>query len=76
MKKVIQEALNVLVQHPSNLRLTEVVGAKTVVYEVRCHPDDLGKVIGKSGKTVGALRNLLSALSGREGKRILLEVVD
>ena len=76
MKKLIQETLDLLVQHPSKVRLTEVVGAKTVVYEIRCHADDLGKVIGKSGKTVGALRNLLTALSGREGKRILLEVVD
>ncbi len=46
------------------------------MYELRCHPDDVGKVIGKSGKTVGAIRTLLSTVAARQNKRAMLEVVE
>ncbi|NRB28773.1 MAG: KH domain-containing protein, partial [Roseibacillus sp.] len=45
-------------------------------YELRCNKEDLGKVIGKSGKTVGAIRALLSALSSRKGRKAVLEIVE
>ena len=47
------------------VRLTEVDGERTVVFELRCNPEDIGKVIGKNGKTVGAIRTLLSTAAAR-----------
>ena len=65
-----------LVDHPDDVRITSIDGEKTVVMELRCHSNDLGKVIGKSGKTITAVRGLLSALAARQGRRALIEVVE
>ena len=46
------------------------------MFELRCHPEDVGKVIGKNGKTVGAIRTLLSTVASRQNRRAMLEVVE
>ena len=76
MKKLVSDILSHIVEHPSDIQLTEVQGAKTLVYEVKCNQKDVGKVIGKQGKTVGAVRNLLTTLASRDGKRAVLEIIE
>jgi len=76
MKDLVEHIARSLVDHADDVRVTEVDGEKTVVFELRCHPDDLGKVIGKGGKTIGAIRMLLTTAAARQGRRAMLEVVD
>ena len=76
MKELIEYVVKTLVDHPEDIRIAEIVGERTIVFELRCHPDDVGKVIGKSGKTVGAIRTLLSTVAARQNKRAMLEVVE
>jgi uncharacterized protein len=76
MKELIEYVVKALVDHPDELRIAEIEGERTIVFELRCHPDDVGKVIGKSGKTVGALRTLLSTVASRQNRRAMLEVVE
>jgi predicted RNA-binding protein YlqC (UPF0109 family) len=76
MKELVEQIVRSLVDHPEDIRLTEVDGEKTQIIELRCNPDDLGKVIGKSGKTVGAVRTLISTIAAREGRKAILEVVE
>ncbi len=76
MKKLVTLMVTSLVDHPRKVKITEVKGAKSIVYELRCHAKDVGKVIGRSGKTVGAMRTLLGAIAAREGRRAMLEVVE
>ncbi|OQA25570.1 MAG: hypothetical protein BWY59_01724 [Verrucomicrobia bacterium ADurb.Bin345] len=76
MKELVEYIVRALVDHPDDIRITEVDGERTVVLELRCHPDDVGKVIGKSGKTVGAIRTLLSTAAARKNRRAMLEVVE
>ncbi len=76
MKELIEYVVKTLVDHPDDIRIAEVVGERTIVFELRCHPDDVGKVIGKSGKTVGAIRTLLSTVAARQNRRAMLEVVE
>lgn len=76
MKKLVKQMVTSLVDHPRHVKITEVKGDKSVVYELRCHAKDVGKVIGRSGKTVGAMRTLLGAIAAREGRRAMLEVVE
>ena len=76
MKELIEYVVKTLVDHPDDLRIAEIEGERTIVFELRCHPEDVGKVIGKSGKTVGALRTLLSTVAARQNKRAMLEVVE
>lgn len=76
MKELIEYVVKALIDHPEDLRIAEIEGERTIVFELRCHPDDVGKVIGKSGKTVGAIRALLSTVAARQNKRAMLEVVE
>lgn len=75
-RSVLETILTEIVQHPSQLQVTELTGDKTTIFELRCHAKDLGKIIGKNGKTVGAIRNLVGVLAAREGKKALLEIVE
>lgn len=76
MKEFADTLIRALVDYPDDVRLTELDGEKTCILELRCHAKDLGKVIGKSGKTIGAVRTLLSAMAARHGRRAMIEVVD
>jgi predicted RNA-binding protein YlqC (UPF0109 family) len=75
MKELLEQIAKALVDHPEDVRLTEVPGEKTVIFELRCNEADVGKVIGRNGKTVGAMRTILSTLAAKESRRAMLEVV-
>jgi predicted RNA-binding protein YlqC (UPF0109 family) len=76
MKELIDYVIRALVDHPDDVRVTSIEGDRTMIYEVRCHAKDIGKVIGKSGKTVAAIRTILSTAASKAGKRAVLEVVE
>ena len=65
-----------LVHHPSEVTVTPVEREGTTVYELRLHPQDVGKVIGRQGMTINAIRSLLLAGSARKGLRCALEIVE
>lgn len=76
MQKLVKQMVTALVDHPRDVRITEIKGEKSLVFELRCNQKDVGKVIGRSGKTVGAMRALLGAIAARDGRRAVLEVVE
>ena len=65
-----------LVEHPDDVRIDIVRRQDRDIYQVRVHPDDLGKVIGRGGQTARALRVLLAAVSARTDQRIGLDIVE
>ena len=76
MKQVLETIVKSLVDSPNEVTITEVNGDKTIIYELRCNAKDVGKIIGKSGKTVGAMRTILSSMAAKQGRKAMLEVVD
>jgi len=76
MREFVEQILRALADHPEDIRLAELAGEQTTVFELRCHKEDLGKLIGKSGRTVGAVRVLLSAFAAKNGRRAMLEIVE
>ena len=76
MTEFVQFIVRNLVDHPGDIRLASIDGEKSLVFELRCHPNDIGKVIGKNGKTIGAIRTLLSTAAARQGRRAMIEVVE
>jgi uncharacterized protein len=76
MKDLLDFIVKKLVDHPDDVAIAEVTGEQTCVYELRVNKEDLGKVIGKQGRTARALRTVLSAASVRENRRVMLEIVD
>ena len=76
MKELITYIVQNLVERPDAVAVTEVAGDKAQLYEVHVDHDDLGKVIGKQGRTIRSVRALVSAAASRSGKRATVEVVD
>lgn len=76
MKEFIELIVKQLVDNPDKVEVSEVEGERTTVYELRVGEGDLGKVIGKRGKTAGAIRTLISAASAKKGKRAMLEILE
>jgi predicted RNA-binding protein YlqC (UPF0109 family) len=75
MKELVEYIARSLVDDPSQVRVSEVEGSNTVIYELRVAPEDMGRVIGKSGRVANAMRTLLRVVAVRQGKRVTLEIV-
>lgn len=76
MKQLVESMAKALVDKPEDVVVSEVEGEKTTVFELRVAQTDLGKVIGKQGKTARAMRTILSASGTKIGKRCVLEILE
>jgi predicted RNA-binding protein YlqC (UPF0109 family) len=76
MKELLIQIVKALVDNPEQVQITEIEGSQTVVLELKVAKSDMGKVIGKQGRTAHAIRTLLSAASGKIRKRYMLEIVE
>ncbi len=76
MKDLIKYIAQALVDSPEQVEVSEVEGNQTSVLELKVAKDDLGKVIGKQGRTARAMRTILSAASAKIKKRTVLEIIE
>ena len=76
MKELLKHMVQELVDHPEDVVIEEMTGDKVTTLELRVAPDDLGKVIGRRGRTAGAMRVILSAAATKQRKRAVLEILD
>jgi len=76
MKDLLMLIVKNLVENPSDVSVSEISGEQTSVFELRVHKEDLGKVIGKQGRTAKAIRTVLSAASVKDKRRVMLEIID
>ncbi len=76
MKDLIKYIAEALVDNTDAVEVSEVVGEQTSVIELRVAKEDLGKVIGKQGRTAKAMRTILSAASTKLRKRAVLEIIE
>ena len=75
MKELIQRIAQSLVDNPDQVDVKEIPTHQTTILELRVAKADLGKVIGKKGKTATAMRTILSCAAGKTRKKVILEVV-
>jgi len=76
MIEFIERIAKALVDNPDEVDVQEVMGERTIVYELRVNEKDLGKVIGRGGQTARSIRTLLSAVAAKQGKRAVLEIIE
>ena len=76
MKEFIEYVVKALVDHPEEVVVTQIDGEKTVIFELRCNPGDIGKVIGKNGRTIKSIRTLLGSAAARANLRATLEIIE
>jgi predicted RNA-binding protein YlqC (UPF0109 family) len=76
MKELIEHIAKSLVDFPEMVKVMEIQGEKTTVFELRVGSGDLGKIIGKEGRTAKAIRTIITAASMKSGKRAVLEILE
>jgi len=76
MKELITRIAKALVDYPDEVSVSEIEGKQTSVIELRVAKPDIGKMIGKQGRTAQAMRTILTCASARSHKRCVLEIMD
>ena len=76
MKELLEYLAKALVDHPDDVQIETIEGERSVILQLRVHPDDVGKVIGKQGRIANALRTLVKAAATKQGKNAIVEILD
>lgn len=76
VEEFVEYVVKSLVDHPEDVVLRVVEKPKLSVFEIKCQQKDIGKIIGRRGKTIGAIRALANGAAGRVGKKVAVEVLD
>lgn len=76
MKEFVEFITKKLVDVPEAVEVSYIEGKNTAIIELRVAPEDVGKVIGKSGRTANALRTLISAVASRQNQKVVLEIIE
>ena len=75
MKELVEFIAKSLVDDPSQVHVSEIEGETSVILELRAGPEDMGRIIGRNGRTANAIRSLVRVLAAKQGKRVTLEIV-
>lgn len=75
MKDLVEYIAKALADNPSQVYVSEIEGENSLILELRVSPDDMGRIIGKGGRTANAMRTLVRVLAAKQGKRVTLEIV-
>ena len=76
MKQLIEFISKKLVEHPEDVQVTVIESEGEEVYELRVNQEDMGRVIGRDGRTAKAIRTLLNTASAKQDKRVMLQIVE
>ena len=76
MKELLEYLAKALVDNPDDVNVEVIEGERSVILQLKVHPDDVGKVIGKQGRIAQALRTLVKAAATKQGKNAIVEILD
>jgi predicted RNA-binding protein YlqC (UPF0109 family) len=76
MRELVEFLTRALVEHPDEVRVEELDSDGDVVLEIRVAPDDLGRVIGRSGRVANAIRTIAKAAAARQDRRVMVEILE
>ena len=75
LRELVEYIVRSLVDDPSQVQVTETQTESVIIYELRVAPEEVGRVIGRRGRTINAIRTVLRSAAGRQGKRVGLEII-
>jgi predicted RNA-binding protein YlqC (UPF0109 family) len=76
LKELVESIVKKLVDNPTQVNVSEISGEQATIIELRVAPEDLGKVIGREGRTARSIRTLVHAAATKERKRAVLEILE
>lgn len=75
MRELVEHLAKSLVDNPDQVRINEVEGERSVIFELTVDPEDMGKIIGKQGRIAKAIRTVVKAAAAKEGKKVSVEIL-
>lgn len=75
MKDLVNFIAQAIVDHPQEVEVNEVEGEKSIIIELKVNDEDMGKIIGKQGRIANAIRTVVKAAATRDGKRVIVEIM-
>ena len=75
-KDLVEFIVKSLVDYPDEVQVNEVAGASSVIVELSVAESDMGRIIGKRGRVINAIRSILQVLAAKQGKRVNLEIIE
>jgi len=75
MKDLVEYIAKSLVDNPAEVKVTEIEGGTSVILELHVAQEDMGRIIGRSGRVANSIRTLLRVVAAKQGKRVTLEIV-
>lgn len=75
MGELVEFIAKSLVEYPDEVEVNEIEGTQSVIIELKVHPDDMGKVIGKQGRIAKAIRTVVKAAAIKDNKRVVVEII-
>jgi len=75
LKELLEMLAKSLVDHPESVEVSQVEGERSIILELKVAADDMGKVIGKQGRIAQALRTIVKAAAVKEGKKVMVEII-
>ncbi len=76
LTQIVEQMAKAIVDYPEKVEVKEIEGEKITVVELKVAPEDLGKVIGKQGRTARAMRTILASVARKENKKAVLEILE
>jgi len=76
LKELIELIIKGIVDKPDKVEINEVIGEKSLIYEVSVDSDDIGKVIGRQGRNIKSIRTIVNAAAQKDNKRVVIEIVE
>ncbi len=76
IKEVVEYLVKLIVDKPEEVEISEKSGEHMIIFEIQANKQDFGKIIGKHGKNIQAIRTLVSAVSAKAGKRATIEIIE
>lgn len=76
MKELIELIIKGIVDNPNKVKINEIIGEKSSIFEIRVDSDDIGKVIGRQGRNIKSIRTIVNAAAQKDDKRVIIEIVD
>jgi len=76
LRELIELIVKGIVDNPDKVEINEIIGEKSLIFEVKVDPSDIGKVIGRQGRNIKSIRTILNAAAQKDDKRVVLEIVE
>lgn len=76
MRELIELIIKGIVGNPDKVEINEIIGERSLIFEVKVDPSDIGKVIGKQGRNIKSIRTIMNAAAQKDDKRVVLEIVE